>query len=230
MPVNQEVQPENEKTAASSAEPSQVDRAYEQILLSIVRGEIAGGAELKSTQLAGRLGVSRTPVVQALQRLAADGIVHLEANKRAMVRPGAERWLLEIHEMRELLEPFAAARAAGAIPSKEIAYLRGLADAAKPGHTPNWAERAQEFDFALHLAIAQHAGNFVLGDAIRKCWEFKRISYLALPERAEALAQGYGEHLAILAALERGDAETARAAMLFHLRSAGTLRPAKTIV
>src|SRR5262245_20431057 len=73
---------------------SRVDEVYEQILLKILRGELPGGTQIKSAQVARQFGLSRTPVIQALQRLAADGIVTLEMNKRAMVRPGAEHWLV----------------------------------------------------------------------------------------------------------------------------------------
>jgi DNA-binding GntR family transcriptional regulator len=220
------------KPAAQVARPdaSRVDAVYEQILLGIVRGELRGGEKLKSTGLAERLGVSRTPVVQALQRLAADGLVSLEANKRAVVRPGAENWLVEIHAMRELLEPEAAALAAERITNGDLAKLERLAEEAAPHARRTWQSAAQRFDFALHLAIAERCGNFALGEAIRKCWSFKRLSYLALPERAENLERGYREHLAILAALRSRDAQTARAAVAFHLRSAASIRPAKTIV
>lgn len=213
-----------------AADSSRVDEVYERILLQIVRGEVKAGAELKSTQLAEQLGLSRTPVVQALQRLAADGIVALTPNKRAVVRPGAENWLVELHELRELLEPAAAARAAERITVEELAGLEQLAAGARPHAGPEWPAAAQRFDFALHLAIAAHSGNFALAETIRKIWTFKRLSYLAVPEPLETLERGYAEHLALLAALEAHDAETARAAMLFHLRSAATLRTARNIV
>ncbi len=209
---------------------TRVDAVYEQILLGIVRGELTAGAELKSTLLAQQLGVSRTPVIQALQRLASDGLVNLEMNKRAVVRSGAENWLVELHELRELLEPPAAARAAQHITVDDLARLDTLAIAARPHSSADWPQLAQQFDFALHLTIADRAGNFALREAIRKIWAFKRISYLAAPEKPETLERGYGEHLALLEALRNHDAETARAAMLFHLRSAATLRQSQTIV
>jgi DNA-binding GntR family transcriptional regulator len=229
MAVNEKSQKSSPR-ASDRAEASRVDEVYQRILLEIVKGELAGGTELKSTQLAQRLGLSRTPVVQALHRLAADGIVTLEVNKRAVVRPGAENWLVEIHEMRELLEPQAAALAAERLPAEEVSHLERLAAEARPHERPDWAEAAQRFDFAMHLAIAEHCGNFALGEAIRKCWSFKQLSYLAAPERPETLEKGYREHVALLEALRARDPQTARAAMLFHLRSAATLRPAKTIV
>src|SRR5262245_21035833 len=114
------------ESAPDRSETSRVEEVYERVLLLIVRGELAAGTALRSTQIAKQLGISRTPVVQALQRLAADGIVTLEMNKRAVVRPGAEKWLVEIHELRELLEPAAAARAAERITEDELSRLGEL--------------------------------------------------------------------------------------------------------
>ncbi len=225
------------KTPAPSAaappagpETSLVDGVYEQILLRIIRGELHGGQELKSTVLAHDLGVSRTPVVQALQRLAADGIVTLEMNKRAVVRSGAENWLVEIHQLRELLEPHAAALAAPRMADDVLDRLRALAAAIPKARKSEWQSAIERFDFALHLAIADAAGSLALREAIRRCWSFKRLSYAAMPERPETLEKGLQEHLAILAALEARDPQTASAAMLFHLRSAAVLRPERRIV
>ena len=218
-------------TAATAGDDaSRVDEVYEQILLKILRGELPGGTQIKSTQVARQLGLSRTPVIQALQRLAADGIVTLEMNKRAVVRPGAEHWLVELHELRELLEPAAAARAAGRLSRDDLAHLDALAAQALPDSHPHWTSAAQQFDFALHLKIAEHTGNFALQSTLQKIWTFKRLSYLAAPEPVDTLKRAYGEHVALLAALRAGDAETARAAMMFHLRSAAVLRISGNIV
>lgn len=222
--------PTSNYSYGKAPEQTLADSVYEQILLRIIRGEFIGGQELKSTLLAKDLGVSRTPVVQALQRLAADGIVNLELNKRALVRPGAENWLVEIHHLRELLEPHAASLAAQRMPDVLLEQLRELADAAADKSAPNWEAAVQKFDFALHLAIADHTENRALGEAIRKCWSYKRLSYDAAVDLPENLAKAYEEHLAILAALATRDSQTASAAMLFHLRSAATNRPERRIV
>jgi DNA-binding GntR family transcriptional regulator len=221
-PARDEVKPPDEI--------SRVDEVYQQILLQILRGELPGGTEIKSTQIAQQLGLSRTPVVQALQRLAADGIVTLELNKRAVVRPGAENWLVELHELRELLEPAAAARAAGKLTAADLVELEELAATARPHSHDDWPAVAQRFDFALHLRIADYAGNFALRQTLHKIWTFKRLSYLAAPEPAESLERGHSEHLALLAALKAGDKDTARAAMMFHLRSAAARRTSANIV
>jgi DNA-binding GntR family transcriptional regulator len=232
MSVNQKksTSPTSRTKSGPATETSLVDTVYQQILLGIIRGEYVGGQELKSTVLAKGLGISRTPVVQALQRLASDGIITLELNKRAVVRPGAENWLVEIHQLRELLEPHAASLAASRIPEETFAELEELASAASNPQQSDWAEAVERFDFALHLAIADSTENLALREAIRKCWSFKRLSYAAGPEKPETLAKAYHEHLAILAALKARDPQTSAAAMLFHLRSAATLRPERRIV
>ena len=217
-------------TLNGSGESSYVDEVYDSILLKIIRGELTGGAELKSTQLAQALGVSRTPVVQALQRLAADGIVTLEVNRRAVLCAWAENWLVEIHALRELLEPAAAAAAAERISDEAIKVLQEMAVAALPGEDSGWMLIARQFDYALHLAIADHCGNLPLREAIRRCWSFKRLSYEAVPEQPALLERDYREHLLILDALAAHDPPSASSATLFHLRSASRLRPLFNIV
>lgn len=213
-----------------AAAPSRVSEVYSEILARIVRGELPGGSELKSTRLAAELGVSRTPVVQALARLQADGIVTQEMNMRAMVTPGAENWLVEIHELRLLLEPAAAARAAIHMPGDVVEQLAKLAAAAEPDDSADWPARARDFDFALHKAIADHAGNQPLRGAIYKCWEYKRLSYELADDRLAFLVRGYHEHLSILTAIQARDAATASAAMELHLRQASAYRPEKRVV
>ncbi|BBO33306.1 GntR family transcriptional regulator [Lacipirellula parvula] len=219
-----------EASTVDDAQQSRVDDVYHGILARIVRGELPGGSELKSTQLAQALGVSRTPVVQALSRLIADGIVTQKMNMRAMVRPGAENWLVEIHELRLLLEPPAAARAAQHMPIDAIQRLQRQSDAVDPQNDDDWVRRARDFDFALHLAISEHAANQPLRGAINKCWEYKRLSYTLGPERTDAVLRGLREHRTILGALAARDSATASAAMELHLRLASSYRPAGRVV
>lgn len=211
-------------------EASSVDEVYSQILLRIIRGPYSGGDVLTSTRLSRELGVSRTPVVAALDRLATDGILQKQKNKRAIVRPGAENWLVQVHQLREMLEPPAAALAAEKITDAALAALDKLADTVQPDGARRWVAAARDFDYALHLSIADHCGSLPLCNAIYKCWSFKRLSYQAGKDNLQNLEIGYREHLSILEALRRHDAATASAAMLFHLRSASYLTADRRIV
>lgn len=218
------------RASAGDDAVSRVDGVYRQILARIIRGELPGGSELKSTRLAAELGVSRTPVVQALARLLADGIITQRMNMRAIVRPGAENWLVEIHELRLLLEPAAAARAATTMPIDVVESLVAEGEAVAPESDAEWTTRARDLDFTVHRSIADHANNQPLRGAILKCWEYKTLSYELEPERREVLLRGYQEHLSIIAALKARDAATASTAMELHLRQAGTHRADRRIV
>ncbi|MCC6492486.1 MAG: GntR family transcriptional regulator [Pirellulales bacterium] len=225
-----EPRPVGPQQLAHGAGSSRVDEVYARILAQIIRGELPGGAELKSTQLAASLGVSRTPVVQALARLIADGIVTQRMNMRAVVRPGAENWLIEVHELRLLLEPAAAARAAGRITADALAQLAQQAAEVAPHADGQWLARARQFDFAIHLSIADHAGNQPMRDAIYKCWQYKQLSYELSPDRVDSVVRGFEEHLTILEALKAGDPATASAAMELHLRLAKSYRPEGRVI
>lgn len=212
------------------SEQSSVDEVYHQILLRIIRGEYSEGRILAGSILARELKVSRTPVVSALDRLVADGILQKEMNKRAVVCSGAGQWLIQVHQLRELIEPPAAAQAAVRIPMDVIQHLEQIARVAEPSGDQSWIEAARNFDYALHLTIADQCGNLPLRKSIYKCWSYKRLSYEASDAVTSNLDVGYREHIAILQALSRHDAETASAAMLFHLRSAAYLTADRGIV
>lgn len=214
----------------NAAGQSLVDEVYHRLLARVVRGELPGGTELKSTQLADELGVSRTPVVQALSRLIADGIVTQRMNMRAVVRPGAENWLVEIHELRLLIEPAAAARTAVNITPAAIEALERSGLEVAPQTDAKWPERARQFDFQLHLTIADHCYNLPLRGAIYKCWQYKGLSYELGVDDPLVLRRGYDEHMSIVAAIKARDAQTAAAAMELHLRHASSYRPEKRIV
>lgn len=106
-----------------------------------------------------------------------------------------------------------------------------LASAAvAPFADPQWLERARQFDFQLHLTIADHCDNQPLRGAICKCWQYKGLSYELGSDDPQVLLRGYEGHTSILTALKARDAQTAAAAMELHLRHASSYRPEKRIV
>ncbi len=217
-------------TDGGDAEMSLVDNVYDQILLQIVNGDLPGGAELKTTKLAESLEVSRTPVAQALVRLAADGLVSQHRNRRATVREAAENWLVDVHQLRQLVEPHAAARAAGNIDAEVLADLEMLAREARPNKEHAWVEAAAYFDSGLHLTIAEYCDNLPMRTTIRQCWSYKRVSYQAGNDTEQSLRRGFREHTAILEALKAGDSAGAKSAVAKHLDSASKTRPKSRIV
>jgi DNA-binding GntR family transcriptional regulator len=203
---------------------------YDRILLRIIRGELTSGTELKSTQVAAQMQVSRTPVVQALARLLSDGIVTQQTHHRAVVRPGAEDWLVDIHGLRQQIEPPAAQAAAGNISRAVLDDLQRLAQDAPAASQDQWRTAARYFDYALHLSVAEFCGNLAVRESIRKCWMYKRVSYDAVADTNEAIGRGFEEHLKILKHLESGHGTAARRAMKDHLEEAARDRVHQRIV
>jgi DNA-binding GntR family transcriptional regulator len=209
---------------------SLVDRAADEILSRIITGAFQPGASLKTTQLAATLGMSRTPIAGALARLVDDGVLVQAYNHAAVVGPHAKDWLDHVHKLRQLLEPEAAALAAGRLPEDVLDDLRLLIADAEPMIREGWQRAAMLFDFSLHLTIAEYCGNEPLAAAIRKCWSFKRVSYSLSGDCGENLETEYYEHVALFKALAARDARKARSRMSGHLKNASDTRPSARIV
>lgn len=210
------------KSLDGDTDTSLADEVGKEILTRIIRGQVVEGARLKSTVLASELGVSRTPVAKALAKLTADGILVQPNNHQAVVAPGASRWLIHNHELRQVLEPVAAARAAGQMPEELLTELNELAEATSliDHEHPEWPRLAQFFDFSLHLGIAQACGNLPMNVSIRKCWTYKKLSYDLSGGCTPKLPREHTQHLEILAAIGSGDAEQAQRLMTEHLNRA----------
>lgn len=208
-----------------------VNTAYDQILLQIVQGTLPSGTKLKTTELSNQLGLSRTPVVQALQRLIADGIVTQVPQKCSVVAEGAENWLVDTHELRLLLEPQAAFYAAERMEPEVLEMLTGYAEAAQPDENPDWIQHAYLFDYYLHTSIARASGNLPLCEAICKCMSFKRLTYGVSKDSPDLLQRDQAEHQMILDSLRKKEPETASAAMRFHLTNSLDFRkPGENII
>jgi DNA-binding GntR family transcriptional regulator len=104
------------------------ERAYHSIRQRIMDGSFAPGTPLREEMLAGEIGVSRTPVRDALRRLLADGLVESTRNRGTFVAEITSDDLHEVYHLRATLEGFAASRAATRITPAELAALERLAD------------------------------------------------------------------------------------------------------
>src|SRR5579871_2103509 len=114
--------------AGPISKTSLAESVYQRILETILAGTLPGGTELNEVTLAGELGVSRTPVHEALQRLVADGLVEHLPNRRDRVARFTREDVREIYEMRIILEGTVAERAARRLDPEELASLRSEAD------------------------------------------------------------------------------------------------------
>lgn len=189
--------------------------AYDEVMRMILARDLSAGEILQERRLAEALSMSRTPVREALRQLEAESwLVRLNARTIAVKRVSLDEYISAL-QVRALIEPEAAAIAAVKADPGMIRncrqQLQELMEATKPSPNQKW-----EFDQALHLGVANATNNRVLARIVT---ELRKTTQLfenqTLPARSSS---GHEEHLAIIDAIEQGDAQAARLAMEVHLR------------
>ena len=195
-----------------------VEAAYEAILENILSGALASGTVVSEVSLAQELRVSRTPVHQALAQLATEGLIeHRSGRKPRIARFGRED-VIEIYDMRLLLETAATQRAAKRIDPRVLAELTREGDAlAKESDGPEWNQKALDFDVRLHDALAAAAGNPRLRQEIAKYRLLVR-AFCRMTGSAENLRESLKEHQAVLKAIADRSPAAAGQAMASHVQ------------
>ena len=190
--------------------------AYKALSEMIRTRRLRGGEVIIEAKLAEILGISRTPLREALQRLEGEGLVVKSANRSFMVRGVDLAEYLQSLKVRELLEAEAATLAIGHIPGPAlIAARREIHEltAATTYHTDaHWRS-----DDNVHGLYIEGCGNAIMGQMIRSLRVTTRLFEIArLADRVEADS---AEHLEILVALEAKDPRATRKAVQVHIRS-----------
>lgn len=178
---------------------------------------LPSGAWIDEVALAGELGISRTPLREALKVLAAEGLVRLEPRRGCVVNELSEQDLDEIFPLMALLEGRCAYEAARKASAADLDALEGLhaelADHARAGRIDAYYET----NYQIHEAIQRLAGNRWLSGLIsdlRKVLRLSRHKSLKLPGRIQ---ESCAEHLSVFSALKAHDPEGAEALMKTHL-------------
>ena len=198
-----------------TGERSLAEMAYERILTAILEGGLVTGDRLIMDRLAAELGISRTPVRDALHRMQADGLVQ-PATKGFVIRSLDAGDVRAMYEAREPVEGWAARVAATRAADAGSAMADALVGLENvPVDEPSAAYRANR-DF--HRAIVLAAGNPVLVDCFDTIWG----RGLALLSFAESARHGstvdYEEHRVLHEAVMSGDPDRAEVEMLAHIR------------
>ena len=195
-----------------------VAEALEELILS---GEFANGARLDEVTLAARFGVSRTPIREAIQRIALTGLVELRPRRGAFVRqPGAVE-LMEMFEVMAEFEAICARAAAGLIGDAALDALRDAnAECARAVEARD-ADAYYRANERFHHTLYGQAGNrFLEAEALRLHRRLKPYRRLQLRLRGR-MAQSMAEHETIVAALAAGDAAQAGATIYGHVAVQG---------
>lgn len=198
-------------------------RTAEAVRDLILRGDVPPGARLGEAELAERLGVSRTPVREALSRLAAEGLVEIVPNRGARVASWSVRELEGVFDLRIALEPRLTGLAAPRASAADADALDDLAEQMSRAGAPG---PAQDLDAVVPLNRAFHDRLITLAD------EPALAAALAAAVRAPivlrnfhtydgaSLRRSLAHHHEIVAAVRAGDPVWAEAVMTAHIRNA----------
>lgn len=207
---------------------SAVDRAYDWLRDEVLSGRIAAPDLVTEGQIADAVGVSRTPVREALVRLQAEGFVRLVPKRGALVLPVSREEAADVMEARRLLESFAVRKAVGA-PRDLAATLRDHVEAMRGAAKQHDVRAFVEADRAFHAAIVAATGNRILVDLYRSLRDRQlRMAAVTLESDSGPAAGGttarmrtnLAEHEAIVEAIESRSVRAAEAAVTAHLDSA----------
>jgi len=195
-----------------------VESAYEAILENILSGTLPAGTVVSEVSLAHDLNVSRTPVHQALARLAKEGLIDHRSGLQPRIARFSREDVIEIYDMRLLLETAATQRAAKRMDPRVLADLTRDADAlAAAPDSPDWTRQALDFDQRFHDAVAASSGNRRLRQEIAKYRLLVR-AFCRMTGSSENLRDALREHQAVLKALGERHPASAGQAMAHHVQ------------
>lgn len=182
----------------------------------ILSGLIPSGTRLGEAELAGRLSVSRTPIREALSRLAAEGLVEIQPNRGARVATWTTEQLREIFELRLRLEPHAVRQAVPNLSGSQLDELDELAEAMNRADLSRLVELNRRF----HGLFIDAAGSPPLAAALRGVTHAAVVHQNFHDYSPDALRRSLNHHVEMVAAARAGDGDWAEAIMRAHLYNA----------
>jgi len=190
---------------------------YEELKLLILTGKITPGMRLMEEELAEEMGVSRTPIREAIRKLEKEGLITIEPRKGAYVSQLSTRDMVEILEVRQNAEGFAAALAAQRMTPEQKIKLKEIAEAYEAAVEAGDMVEMIKCDTTFHHIIVEASQNKILIQMVEQLQELVlRFRYLYYDDfkRAEKMPL---EHKLIYEAILQGDAETAKDSADVHI-------------
>jgi len=193
------------------------DNVARHLLIAIFKGNVKSGDRLVAQTLAKQMGVSATPVREALVELASIGLVENLPNRGAVCLPFGARELREIYQIRRIFEVEATRLACNRIPVERLRDLRiGMAKLAER-KVNEWSDQAMQLDAQLHGLIAYHADNTRLQHEIDRYHELMQAIREVVGDKQRLQLRALEDHIGIIDALLEGDVRQACQAMAMHI-------------
>ena len=198
------------------------ERVYDDLRAAIIGGEYAPGERLRAEALAARFGTSRTPVREALMLLEGDGLVEIEPRRGAVVRSFDPADLVDLYEVRALLEARAAGLAAARIAPADLALLEATCERVESltGNSARTIDTLIATNEDFHRILIEAAGSPRLSAALRTVAGIPRPFKTVFWNDASARARSLAAHREIIAGLRAGSSDRAESAMRLHVLNA----------
>jgi DNA-binding GntR family transcriptional regulator len=208
--------------------PSAGTRVYQHLKSAILERIHADGALLSEAEIAATVGVSRTPVREALLRLESEGLVALYPKRGILVLPVSAQEIDDVIDARRLVEVHAAGRA-WARRAALATELEPLLDRMREAHERGDVVELMTADRCFHATVVDSGGNRILADLYQRLRDRQmRIGIAAMRVEPERMDRAVGEHAELLDALRGDDIERWTELVERHIGTAALhLRPAR---
>jgi DNA-binding GntR family transcriptional regulator len=217
MPVAPIASPPAPARKADPKPPPAAERVYTHIKEAVLDRRYEGGTFLTEGDLAGTVGVSRTPVREALLRLEAEGLIRLYPKKGALVLAVSAQEISDVVETRLLVEEFAARKAVPA-PAQLIARLEQLLEEQRELAEAGDLAAVSVKDRCFHAEIVKNAGNEILSRLYDQLRDRQlRMGVAVMEAHPGRIAANITEHAELLEAIRAGDAEGAAQVVRRHV-------------
>lgn len=196
------------------------DVVFENLREAILEGKVKPGQRLMEVQLAEQLGVSRTPVREAIRKLELEGLVVMLPRKGAYVANMSLKDIIDVLEIRASLEGLAASLASERISPEDIKKLENIAKDFEQSTNNSDVDTLLRKDVEFHECIFKATNNKKLHQLITSLWEQVyrfRVTYISDYDSSVNIIS---EHKLILEAIKKGDTELAKKYATQHIENA----------
>lgn len=213
-------QPPKRRTTPIGPAPSLNETAYEEVKRRIITLVYPPGSYINEAQLCSDLDIGRTPVHQAVNRLALEGMINIIPRKGMIVRPISLEDALAVFEVRLLLEPACVRLAAKLASSDELNAMTKLLEPTAHLVAARDIEGLMNIDKDFHILLARSARNKVLEQMLMRLHERSlRFWFISLSDR-DHVTNVIDDHQEIVEMLRRRDGESAENLMRRHIEAA----------
>jgi len=200
------------------------EKAYHVLKEAIIKNKLNTNNELREQELADLMGISRTPVREAMRKLEADGLIYRNKSNRPFITKLSYENASNIYKVRSKLEGLAAGQAAENISNSDIEELESFMEKASEYINKGDIDKFDEVGRLFHETILYYSTNEVCSNIINKLADhINRYRWISMTKDEKRPGQALKEHFEIVQHMKNRDMKSADEAMVKHILNAGDL-------